>query len=347
MALVEAQSEKRAANDHTIVISPQQEALMGVKHAVAQWAMLGETTRAVARLGLDETRIFQVQTRLDCFVDEIVVKTVGTQVRKGETLLTVYHPQSIAAQKEYLDALESVTQADAKEDSSEQAAKARVLLAAAQSRLEVMGFTEVQLKTILTAMQPMAKLPIVSPIDGVVIDVAAIPRQRVAPDSLYTIADLSTVWATADLFPSDAVSVTSGQTATLSVPVLQGRSFRGVVDSIVPVIDKVTHTRKVRVRIDNTGRALLPGMYGDVELHGPSRRALIVPAEAVLDRGFHQIVFVDRGAGHLEPTQVVTGQRTEEQIEIVKGLNAGDRVVSTGHFLIDSESRPTYDQLAH
>lgn len=347
MEMVAAQSEDATASLHAVLINPQQEAMIGLKYATAEWGIVAETTRAVARIVLDETKIAYVQTKLDCYVDEILVKTVGSEVRKGETLLTVYHPESVPAQKEYLDALASLTQAAATDDSSEQTAKARNLLAAAQLRLELMGFTEPQLKTTLAAMQPMVKLPIVSPIDGVVLEVTPIPRQRIVPDALYTIADLTTVWATADLFPSDAASVEAGQRATLKVPVLEGRTFHAVVDSIVPAIDKVTHTRKVRVRIDNVGKSLLPGMYGDLEFRRPSRRALVLPIGAVLDRGMHETVFVDRGRGHLEPKEVITGQRTAEQVEILGGLHAGDRVVSSGHFLIDSESRLTYDQPDH
>lgn len=352
MALVAVYSEGATPRANRISVSPQQEALIGLKYASAQWEMISESTRAVARVVLDDTKIAHVQTKLDCFVDEILVKTVGSEVRKGETLLTVYDSQSVPAQKEYLDALKIVTDAAAKEESSEQSPNAQNLLAAAQLRLELMGFTEPQLKTILTAMQPMVKLPIVSPINGVVVEVTAIPRQRVVPETLYTIVDLTTVWAIADL-SSDASAVEAGQAATLRVPVLQGRTFPGVIDSILPSIDKVTHTRKVRVRIDNAGKTLLPEMYGDLEFRGRARRALVVPIGAVLDRGMHQTVFIADGHGHLEHREVMTGQKTEERIEIVKGLHSGDRVVSAGHFLIDSDSRlksemtNRYDQPGH
>jgi membrane fusion protein, copper/silver efflux system len=345
MALVAHYREEIApSRADTVSITPRQEAMIGVKYATAQWGTLVDNNRAVARIVLDETKVSYVQTKLDCYIDEILVKTVGSEVHTGQTLLTVYDPDSVPAQQEYLEALISVRQADINGESFEKRAKAKRQLAAAQLRLQLLGFADPQLHTILSAMQPMVKLPIVSPANGVVTDVAARPRQRVVAEALYTIADLSTVWATADLFPSDAASIVVGQTATLRVPVVPGRTYRGVVDSIVPTVDQITHTRKVRVRIDNQGKMLLPGMYGDLELPVRSRRALVVPVAAVLDRGMREAVFVDRGGGYLEPKEVVTGQRTADQIEIVSGLRPGDRVVSSGHFLIDAESHLTYDR---
>jgi Cu(I)/Ag(I) efflux system membrane fusion protein len=152
--------------------------------------------------------------------------------------------------------------------------------------------------------------------------------------------DLSTVWATADLFAYETGPVDVGQSATLTIPSLPGRIFHATVDAILPQVDQTTHTRKIRVRIDNPDRALLPEMYGDLELRSSgARRAVILPREAVLDRGVHQIVFVDAGKGYLEPREVTTGARVREQIEILRGLKPGERVVVSGHFLIDSESR--------
>jgi Cu(I)/Ag(I) efflux system membrane fusion protein len=157
---------------------------------------------------------------------------------------------------------------------------------------------------------------------------------------LFTIVDFSTVWATADLFAYETGPVDVGQSATLTIPSLPGRVFRATVDAILPQVDQTTHTRKIRVRIDNPDRALLPEMYGDLELRSSGvRRAVILPREAVLDRGVHQIVFVDSGKGYLGPREVTTGARAREQVEILRGLKAGERVVVSGHFLIDSESR--------
>jgi RND family efflux transporter MFP subunit len=190
------------------------------------------------------------------------------------------------------------------------------------------------------AMQPMWKLPLVAPIAGVVTEVNALPRQKITPETLFTIADLSTVWATADLFAYETAPISEGQSATLRVAALPGREFPATVDSILPRLDSTTHTRKIRVRIDNPNRLLLPEMYGDLEIRsGTTRRSVLIPREAVLDRGLRKIVFIEAAHGDLQPREVTTGREAGGEIEVLRGLQPGDRVVTSGHFLIDSESR--------
>jgi Cu(I)/Ag(I) efflux system membrane fusion protein len=345
MAMLPVYAEDQAPRLPTgaVPISAEQEQLIGLKFATAKAGVLSESIRAVARVGPDETRIAHVQTKLDGYVDQILVKTVGTEVRKGQVLLTVYHPRSLTAQQEYLDALKAVMGINEESGGSTggpRPVNAQGVMATARLRLELMGFSDMQIETMSKAMQPMWKLPVVAPIAGVVTEVNALPRQRIAPETLFTIVDLSTVWATADLFAYETGPVDIGQSATLTVPSLAGRVFHATVDAILPQVDQTTHTRKIRVRIDNPDRALLPEMYGDLELRSSgARRAVILPREAVLDRGVHQIVFVDAGKGYLEPREVTTGARVREQIEILRGLKPGERVVVSGHFLIDSESR--------
>ena len=326
-----------------VPISPQMEQLIGLSFVTAKAGVLSESIRAVARIGPDETRIAHVQTKLDGYVDQILVKTVGTEVRKGQVLLTVYHPKSLSAQQEYLDAVKAVMGLNEESGGTTggpRPVNAPGVMAAARLRLELMGFSEMQLETMSKAMQPMWRLPVVAPISGVVTEVNALPRQRISPETLFTIVDLSTVWATADLFAYETGPVVVGQSATLTIPSLPGRVFRSTVDAILPQVDPTTHTRKIRVRIDNPDRALLPEMVGDLHLHSPgARRAVILPREAVIDRGVHQIVFTDSGQGYLEPREVTTGARSGDQVEILRGLKPGAHVVASGHFLIDSESR--------
>jgi RND family efflux transporter MFP subunit len=213
-------------------------------------------------------------------------------------------------------------------------------MAAGRLRLELMGFSEPQIETMTKAMQPMWKLPVIAPISGVVTEVNALPRQKIVPETLYTIAEMSTVWATADLFSYESMPVQMGGSAMLRIQSLPGRVFPATVDSILPQLDNVTHTRKIRVRIDNSERLLIPGMYGDLEIpYSAGRRNVLIPREAVLDRGRQKIVFVDGGQGRMEPREVTTGLDSGFQIEILRGIRPGERVVTSGHFLIDSESR--------
>jgi RND family efflux transporter MFP subunit len=327
----------------TVQISPQQEQLLGLKFAVAKSGVISESIRAVARVGLDETRIAHVQTKLEGYVDQVLVKTVGTEVRKGQVLMTVYHPKSLTAQEEYLKAVKAVMGLN--EESGGRTggplpANSEGLMAAGRLRLELMGFTEPQLETITKAMQPMWRLPLVAPIGGVITEVNALPRQKIVPETLYTIADLSVVWATGDLFTYENAAVAVGQSAILRIPSMPGKEFPATVDSILPQLDSATHTRKIRVRIDNPSRLLLPEMYGDLEIRSyAGRRGIVIPREAVLDRGLHKIVFVDSAQGYVEPREVMTGRSSGAQIEILHGLQSGERVVTSGHFLVDSESR--------
>ena len=343
MELTPVYATEEAATPGVVRITPEQEQLLGLKFAVARTGAISESIRAVARVVLDETRVAHVQTKLDGYVDQILVKTVGTEVRKGQVLLTVYHPKSLAAQEEYIKAAKAVMGLNEESGGSTggpRPANSEGLMAAGRLRLELMGFSEPQIETISKAMQPMWKLPLLAPISGVVTEVNALPRQKIVPETLYTIADLSTVWATADLFAYETAPITAGQSAVLRIPSLPGKEFAATVDSILPQLDPATHTRKIRVRIENPTRLLLPEMYGDLEIRsGAGRRGIVVPSEAVLDRGLHKIVFVEHREGLVEPREVTPGRHSGGQMEILRGLKAGERVVTSGHFLLDSESR--------
>jgi RND family efflux transporter MFP subunit len=324
-------------------ISTDQEQLLGLKYTVVKPGTLAETVHAVARIVPDETRIAHVQTRLDGYVDQILVKTVGTEVRKGQVLMTVYHPKALAAQEEYINAVKTVmgvNEESGGRTNGPRPANAEGVMAAGRLRLELMGFTEPQIETITQAMQPMRRLPLLAPIGGVVTEVNALARQRIVPESLFTITDLSSVWALADILAYETTPVAVGDSASLRIPALPGRVFHATVDALLPAVDSTTHSRRIRLRMDNPERLLLPEMQGDLEIRASTaRRALIVPREAVLDRGRRQIVFVERETHVLENRDVVTGRRSADTIEVLRGLRAGERVVTSGHFLLDSESR--------
>jgi RND family efflux transporter MFP subunit len=169
---------------------------------------------------------------------------------------------------------------------------------------------------------------------------SAFPKQHVTPETaLYTIADLGTVWVVADVFEYEASTVRMGQPATLSLSYLPGRSFRGRVSYILPQVDANTRTLKVRLQFENPGYALKPDMYGEVEFQTGGGRKLVVPQTAVLNSGDRQTVFIDRGNGVFEPRDVKTGAQSGGRTEILSGLKEGERIVTSGNFLIDSESR--------
>jgi RND family efflux transporter MFP subunit len=156
---------------------------------------------------------------------------------------------------------------------------------------------------------------------------------------LYTIADFSTVWVIADVFEYEAAQIHVGLAASMTMPYLPGRIFRGKVSYILPQVDPATRTLKVRIQFDNPGNQLKPEMFGDVEFRTGGARVLTVPQSAVLNSGLRQVIFVDRDNGYLEPRDVKTGRQFDSRIEILSGLKAGERIVTSGNFLIDSESQ--------
>jgi RND family efflux transporter MFP subunit len=214
------------------------------------------------------------------------------------------------------------------------------LVAAARKRLQLWDIGDPEIDQIARTGQTLKNLTLHAPIAGFVMERNAFPKQRINTDTaLYTVADLSTVWVMADVFEFEASGVQLNQPATLTLDYLPGRTFSGRVSYILPQVDPATRTLKVRLQFDNSGYALKPDMYGQVELHTAVARRLVVPQTAVLDSGDRQTVFVDRGNGQFEPRTVQVGVRSGGRAEILGGLRAGERIVTSGNFLLDSESQ--------
>jgi RND family efflux transporter MFP subunit len=260
-------------------------------------------------------------------------------VNKGQPLLTFYSPEALATQQEYLLALKA-QQAMHDNPMHEITASTENLLTAARRRLELWDISDAQIETIRKSGEPLKDLTLYSPISGFVTERNAFPQQHITPDTmLYTVADLATVWVIADVFEYEAANVRVGQSASMTLTYLPGKSFHGRVSYILPQVDPTTRTLKVRIQLNNPGYALKPDMYGEVELHGSARRMLTVPQTAVMNSGERQVVFIDRGNGYFEPRPVTIGQQMDGRTEILSGLAAGERIVTSGNFLIDSESR--------
>jgi membrane fusion protein, copper/silver efflux system len=332
-------SVPQASPAGTFPVSVEKQQLIGVEFAQAEYTSGSDTLRAVGKVAFDETRITRVHSRVDGWVDQVFADFTGKLVRKGQPLLTLYSPELLAAQQEYLLALKArdVLRHSTMEMSHE---NAETLIDAAHKRLELWDLSETQIEQVRRTGKAVRNITIESPASGYLTTRNAFPRQRIMPDTeLYQIVDLSHVWIMADVFESDAARVRLGQYATVSLSYLPGRSFGARVSYILPQVDPATRTLKVRLEADNPGLLLKPEMYVDVEFRLSLGRRLTVPSEAVVDSGERQTVFVDRGNGHFEPRAVSTGQTIGNRIEILRGLQAGERVVSSGNFLIDSESQ--------
>ncbi len=336
-----AAAENKPANlsPGAVQITPEKQQLIGVEYGTVEYRDATSSVRAAARVALDETRIAKVQTKIEGWIDRVFVDFTGIEVRKGQPLLTIYSPEALATQQEYLLAVKAKN-AMAGNALHELTATSDSLLVAARRRLELWDINDAQIDQIEKTGQPVKDLTLYAPISGFVTERNAFPKQRITPDTmLYTVADLSRVWVMADVFEYEAANIRIGQPATLTLSYLPGRSFQGRVSYIQPQMDAATRTLKVRLQFDNPGYLLKPDMYGDVEFRTGGGRKLSVPQSAVLNAGLRQVVFVDCGNGYFEPRNVKLGESFGDRVEILSGLHAGERIVTSGNFLIDSESQ--------
>ena len=323
----------------TIRVSPEKQQLIGVKFGEVMPGAGIHSFRSVGKVTMDETRFSKVQTRIEGWIEKVYVDFTGKSVEKGQALLTLYSPEMLASQQEYLLAIRSrEIMKDSPLAGSQQ--RSDSLLAAARKRLELFSLSEAQIQEITRTQQPFTNITIYSPISGYVMMRNAFPKQRITPETeLYTVVDLSKVWIMADVFENEASMIQVGMPARMNLSYAGGRKINGRVNYIQPQVDPTTRTLKVRIEADNPNMTLKPDMFVDVEFNVSMPARMTVPAEAVLNTGLKKTVFVDRGNGYLEPRQVEIGERIGDRIEITKGLTPTERIVISGNFLIDSESQ--------
>jgi RND family efflux transporter MFP subunit len=323
----------------TINVSTDKQQLIGVKFATAEMAGGAETVRAAGKIVQDEARITRVHPKTEGWIYTTQVDFTGQSVKKGDPLLTLYSPEMLATEQEYLLALRARDSMKGG-PSREAYENSELLVEAARRRLELWDLSALQIDDIQRTRKTIRTITLYSPASGYVTSRNAFPSQRVTPETeLYAISDLSRVWIMADVFEADMAKVRIGQTATVTVPSEGGQSFAAVVRYIQPQIDPATRTMKVRLEAPNADMKLKPDMFVNVEFRFGLAGRVSIPADAVLNTGTRQTVFVDHGNGNLEPRQVETGERTGDRIQIVKGVRPGERVVASGAFLIDSEAQ--------
>jgi Cu(I)/Ag(I) efflux system membrane fusion protein len=332
---------------NAVEVTQEQQHLIGMRYGEAEWSAGSESIRAAGRVTPDETMITRVQARTDGWITEVSADFTGKFVSKGQPLLTLYSPELFAAQQEYLLALKART---IMQHSSMQESMANndALAEAAKRRLLLLNLTEAQIAGIEQSQKPVQSVVLYAPATGYVVTRNAFPGQRVTAETeLYTLVDLSGVWVMADVFEADAQRVRPGQSARISIP---GDSSGGNsvsafarVTYVQPQIDPVTRTLKVRLELANPKMQFRPEMLVDADIALAGVRRLSVPAGAVLDAGTSKTIFVDRGQGYFEQRMVETGARytdsSGDRVEIVKGLKAGEKIVTSGTFLLNSESQ--------
>lgn len=321
-----------------VTLTPARRQSIGVKTGVVETRPFEKTVRAVGTVAYDERRVKQVNLRVAGWVTELAANFTGQFVRAGEPLLTIYSPELAATQDEYRLALR--TRARLGQSVMEPIRTgADEQVAAARSRLRLLNLSDEQIAALGEAV-PSAETTLVAPLSGVVTKKMALQGMYATPEMpLYEIADLSTVWVYADVYEQDLPLVSVGQTAAVTLVAYPGEQFEGRVVFIDPALSPETRTTKVRMEFANPDLRLKPGMYGDVTIHVRKRPVLAVPREAVLDSGTRTLAFLDLGDGRFEPREIKTGRTFDAYTEVIEGLQAGDKVVTSGTFLIDSESK--------
>jgi len=304
-----------------------------------EYRTLKKAIRTVGKVEYDERKLAEITLKIDGWIKKLFVDYTGQAVRKGEPLLSIYSPELVTTQREYLLALRSWEKL---QNSSIEVAVdgAKMLLQTSRDRLLLWDLSKQQIKELEETGEPKINQIIYSPIDGFVIEKMTLQGMRVKPDmALYRIADLSTVWIYADIYENELPLVKVGQEAKVSLTSYPGETFTGKVTHIYPYLNDQTRTVKVRLEFSNPDYKLKPGMYANVELETDMGEKLAVPTEAVLNTGTRQIVFIDKGEGKIEPRIVKLGAEIGEYYEVLEGLSNGEIVVTSSNFLIDAESK--------
>jgi Cu(I)/Ag(I) efflux system membrane fusion protein/cobalt-zinc-cadmium efflux system membrane fusion protein len=335
------EDEAAEEGDMAITISPVVVQNMGVRTAPVQKKAVVKTVRTVGSIDYDEQRVRDVTTKFDGWIEELYADYTGKQIEKGKPLFSVYSPEIYSSQEEYLLALRNKDLVHS-EALPEAARDMRGLAESARLRLELFDISKDQIEELARRDKPAKTMTILSPHTGIIVEKMARDGMRISPGmKLYTIADLSRVWVYVEIYENEVSFVKLGQDAAMELSYLPGETFRGKVIYVYPFVDTDTRTVKVRLEFDNPHLQLKPGMFADVHIDADlGRDSLQVPRSAVIDTGRRQIAFVALGEGRFEPRPVLTGVNlNDDYIEILDGLNEGELVVTSGQFLLDSESK--------
>jgi len=316
------------SESQTINVDPVTVQRMGVRTAAVTKGPLRKSIRTVGSIDYNETALADVTTKFKGWIENLYVDSTGKQVRKGEPLFDIYSPELYSAQNEYVLAMNQ--------------SSAGGLKSSARQKLKLFDISEDQIAELEKTRQPQRTLRINAPIDGIVVEKMAVKGQMVdAGMKLYRLADLGIVWVQSQIYEQDLALLRLGQDAEVSLSYLPDRKFRGRITYVYPTVDEKTRTARVRMEFHNPGFFLKPGMFATVEIRAELEpEGLLVPDTAILRSGDKNTVFVALENGKFEPRTVTLGPRSDnEQIQILTGLKEGERVVTSGQFMLDSESQ--------
>ncbi|MDA1080753.1 MAG: efflux RND transporter periplasmic adaptor subunit [Gemmatimonadetes bacterium] len=323
---------------NTVMLTDDGARRIGITYATVTQGSFAREIRTVGQVKYDETRVTTIAPKIDGWVEQLFVDFTGRAVQAGEPLLSVYAPMLVAAQEELLLATRLV--ADVKDGSPDARRGADELAASARRRLTYWDIPEADIARIERTGVVERTLTLRAGTQGVVVEKAVFQGQRIMPgDALFKIADLSVVWVEGEVFEQDLRAMRLGLSVTAEIDAFPGESWRGRISYIYPTVNADTRTARVRIELANPRLRLMPGMYATLRLNSEARQGVLtVPRSAVLTTGERSIVFVKRPDAMLEPHLVVLGAANDGRIEIIRGVKAGDVVVASGTFLVDSES---------
>lgn len=322
-----------------IQLSPQRLQSIGARTGEVEMKSIHDQIRATGNVEVDEERLAYVQVRFPGWIQHVYANATYLYVRKGQPLFSIYSPDLVSSQEEYLLARQNGGLL-AQSSVPGVATGAASLVNSASERLKQWGIPEREIAQLESTGKIRRELEIDSPVSGYITERNALPNLYVQPETrLYTIADLSTVWVNAEINQNDVGRLKPGDPAQVTVDAYPGRTFNGRLDSILPQVDMATRTVRTRLVFSNPGLALKPGMYVNVNLDLPLGKQLVIPASGVFQSGTRQIAFIDHGEGNLEPREVQLGAQVGDEYLVLKGLRAGDKIITSANFLIDSESQ--------
>jgi RND family efflux transporter MFP subunit len=322
-----------------VQLTPERMQSIGVRTGTVEFKQLSDDIRATGTVDINERLLSYVQVRFPGYIRKVFANATYQYVRKGEPLFTIYSPDLVATQQEYLLARQN-QKALSTSTVDGVASGAESMSSAAEQRLEQWEVPQSEIAKLKETGKPVTELTINSPVTGYITERNALPNMYAEPSTkLYTVADLSRVWVYAQVFQNDVGRVKPGETAQITVDSYPGRIFSGQIEEILPQVDMATRTVRVRLAMTNPGLKLKPGMFVNVDVKTSVGRQLVVPASAVFQSGIRQLVFLNHGNGSLEPKEITIGPRVGDDFVVLKGLDAHQSIVTSASFLIDSESQ--------
>lgn len=331
MELVPVYEGDPAADLDTIEVKGATVQTMGLRIAPVKRMKLTRLVRALGRIEFDETRVSTVNMKFDGWIEKLYVNETGQLVEQGESLFAVYSPELLASQREYLQVLQGTAAGP----------HTAHIIRSARERLRQFDVPEAFVERLERKQAPQRRVVIRAPSRGYVVHKKAFEGTFVKKGAnLFTLADLDALWVMADVFEFDAPWVYEGQEATVELDYLPGHIQKATVDYVYPTLNEKSRTLQVRLVLPNPEVALKPGMFATVRIHTqPAGETLVVPSEAVIHSGERNVAFVSRGNGLFEPRDLTLGAMGDEGYQVLSGLSEHEPVVTSGHFLLDSESR--------